>query len=156
MGREFHDTTDQGVILRTSNGGATWVIQFSAGEGHRYFRDVDFVDAANGWVVGPSGTAGSNAVVVHSTTGGSSWSPQSPGTLGLMATDFVDSTTGWAVGVRGLIVRTTDAGATWQIQRPPSDDAPWLLDVHFINGTTGWAVGGHGIILKTTNGGTGS
>src|SRR5437867_678348 len=52
---------------------------------------------------------------------------------------FISSTTGWAVGERGVILATTDAGKTWNIQAGGTLDR--LSAVSFVNASTGWAVG---------------
>jgi photosystem II stability/assembly factor-like uncharacterized protein len=56
-----------------------------------------------------------------------------------------------AVGVRGLIVVSDDAGATWrQVPAPVSSD---LLTVRFVDASHGW-IGGHdGVVLATGDGG---
>jgi hypothetical protein len=62
---------------------------------------------------------------------------------------------GWAVGEYGSIVRTSNAGTSWEAL-VSGIEVP-LRSVKFVNNNTGWAVGSEGNILKTTNGGgTGS
>jgi photosystem II stability/assembly factor-like uncharacterized protein len=58
---------------------------------------------------------------------------------------------GWTVGSAGTILKSTDAGATWSLTNPTTNDlrALWLID-----DVTGWAVGSTGAIFKTTNGGS--
>jgi len=56
-----------------------------------------------------------------------------------------------AVGIRGLIITSDDAGATWtQRLAPVSSD---LLAVHFPTAARGWAVGHDGVILHSADGG---
>src|SRR5438034_1339933 len=71
-------------------------------------RDVSFVDASTGTVVGEHGT------IVRTTDGGNSWTIQSSGTTqNLWAVSFVDANNGTAVGESGTIIATTDGGAHW-------------------------------------------
>ena len=58
---------------------------------------------------------------------------------------------GWAVGSGGLILSTTDAGATWTRRLPT---AATLRGVWFTSATEGWAVGSGGTLLhySTLNG----
>jgi hypothetical protein len=51
----------------------------------------------------------------------------------------------------GLILRTTDGGASWTRQSSPTGGG--LTGVSFVDANTGWAVGGGGAILHTTTGG---
>lgn len=64
---------------------------------------------------------------------------------------FFLGNTGWSVGEQGNIVRTTDAGNSWESLNSNTTTA--LKSVKFVNNLTGWAVGREGIIIKTTNGG---
>jgi photosystem II stability/assembly factor-like uncharacterized protein len=58
---------------------------------------------------------------------------------------------GWAVGEGGLILSTTDAGATWTRLRPTTFS---LHGVWFTNAQEGWAVGNGGTVLTTQDGGS--
>ncbi len=72
---------------------------------------------------------------------------------------FVDDRIGWAVGDRGLILRTTDGGATWRRQDAETDAL--LSGVWFADERVGYVVGGQalpagrscGVLLTTTDGG---
>ena len=56
------------------------------------------------------------------------------------------------MGNFGAILRTTDAGSHWAIQRDGMSDV--LFGVSFTDANNGAAVGSDGLILRTTNGGT--
>ncbi len=58
------------------------------------------------------------------------------------------------VGANGLILRTTDGGATWTTESSGTEIG--LSSVCFVDQNTGWAVGSTGTILKYTSGGGGS
>jgi photosystem II stability/assembly factor-like uncharacterized protein len=58
--------------------------------------------------------------------------------------------TGWTIGEGGKILKTTDGGASWILQRDANHQTN-LLDVYFADLNNGWAVGGE--ILHTTDGG---
>ena len=64
---------------------------------------------------------------------------------------FINSTTGFIVGFNGTILKTTDAGATWNCQN--SGTSTELYGVHFVDQDLGYVVGSS-TVLKTTNGGT--
>jgi photosystem II stability/assembly factor-like uncharacterized protein len=64
-------------------------------------RDIDFVDANNGWCVGDGGT------ILVTTNGGSTWIPEDSGTTAaLRAVSTVDATHAWVCGFGGLILRS--------------------------------------------------
>src|SRR6266849_4341008 len=132
-----------GIILRTTDGGATWTFQFRS---PRPLRGVSFGDANTGTAVGFSGR------IFRTADGGATWTPQSSGTTNeLFGVSFVDANTGTAVGVGGTILRTDDGGATWT---PQSSGTPQILSgVSFVDANTGTAVGSFGTILRTTDGG---
>jgi photosystem II stability/assembly factor-like uncharacterized protein len=57
-----------------------------------------------------------------------------------------------AVADRGIILRSTDAGKSWQQQASPVD--VMLTGIFMVDAKTGWAVGHDAVILHTTDGGT--
>jgi photosystem II stability/assembly factor-like uncharacterized protein len=73
------------------------------------------------------------------------------GDLTLLSVSFSDANTGTVVGDGGVILRTTDGGATWRLQ--PSGTSNSLLGVYFTDATTGTVVGETGTILRTRTGG---
>src|SRR5207302_4253075 len=98
-----------GTILRTTDGGNSWVPQ-SSGTGNTLFG-VSFIDANTGTAVGGSCGIGGESTILKTTNGGNTWVPQSnPGTVCLFKVSFTDTNTGPAVGDGGLILRTTNGG----------------------------------------------
>jgi photosystem II stability/assembly factor-like uncharacterized protein len=71
----------------------------------------------------------------------------------LTAVCFVDEHTGWAVGHWGVVLRTDDAGETWNVQRSDSSVDQPLFSVHFRDRDQGWAVGLWSLMLTTRDGG---
>lgn len=73
--------------------------------------------------------------------------------------------TAWAVGHDGVILHSSDAGETWQVQRrdpwtPPTEEAAHdprhgapLLDVLFTDASNGFAIGAYSLFLTTRDGG---
>jgi len=134
-----------GVILATTDGGATWSAQSSRTT--EDLNDVTFSDATHGWAVGVWGA------ILATTDGGATWREQSSGsTAELAAITFTDATHGWAVGTEGAILVTTNGGATWSAQSGGTTKQ-LLMAVAFTDATHGWAVGLGGAILATTDGG---
>jgi photosystem II stability/assembly factor-like uncharacterized protein len=134
----FHDEATKseidGVILATTNGGASWTTQESLhGPG---LEDVAFPDAKHGWAVG------SRSTIVATTDGGTAWRAQEANTEFpelFKGVAFVDARHGWAVGSDGFILATTNGGATWKSQRLGS--GLWWSAVTFSDAKHGWTVG---------------
>lgn len=66
---------------------------------------------------------------------------------------FVDARTGWAAGHWGVILKTSDAGETWVLQRSDQTVDQPLFSVYFSSQQDGWAVGLWSLMLHTTDGG---
>ncbi|MFP5316869.1 MAG: WD40/YVTN/BNR-like repeat-containing protein [Acidimicrobiia bacterium] len=154
----------------------------------RTLLGVDFPTPTHGWAVGDQG------IILATTDGGATWREQASGvppmapaagcdrgiegqaiestcTNVLFDVDFVDAANGWAVGSDGIVVHTTDGGATWARQElPPLDSisglgpgpggtdarAPhWedLLSVSFPDARSGAVAGPGGTILTTADAG---
>lgn len=122
--------TSLGVILKTTDGGATWVsladrqnnLVSSATKFTSLrevvatdFNDVFFANAQQGWVVGDVGT------IITTADGGTTWSLQAS-EIGkdLFSVVFLDEQTGYAVGggyptKKGNIISTLDGGQHWKL-----------------------------------------
>jgi photosystem II stability/assembly factor-like uncharacterized protein len=112
-------------------------------------RDVCFIDDQIGCAVAAVWTG--EGAVVRSADGGASWSTVAWIDHVLEGIDFESSTTGYAVGLQGGMLKSTDAGSTWN---PLSSGVPAdLYGVSFGAPGTGTAVGQIGVILRTTDGG---
>jgi photosystem II stability/assembly factor-like uncharacterized protein len=145
------------IILKTIDGGQTWIEQES--NANPQLRNLHFVDAEYGWVVGQGG------IIRHTCNGGELWVPQTSGTnFSLESISFVNRRNGWIVGgaftnngAEGVILHTSDGGQTWIDQTPGIING--LSAVSFVDSLTGWAAGGggstidYGMILHTSNGG---
>ncbi len=110
------------------------------------------------WIVGDSG------VILRSTDGGRSFlkhyytSRDKPGSdpagaagaVDLYSVLFTDADYGWIVGDNGLVLATTDGGASWREQRTGTDSQLFHLSFHK---DRGWIVGTGGVVLHTYDGG---
>ena len=157
------DTGDgmYGTILRTTDGGKTWIRQGDWSS----IPDCELlgISAADGevaWAVGSGG------VILNTIDGGATWVRQAQGmlpvTTAFQSLSAYDRNNVWAVGsIAGhtaFIIHTTDGGETWvregENDIPP--DPQWfyaLIDVHAFNENTAWAVGSRGSVFITTDGG---
>jgi photosystem II stability/assembly factor-like uncharacterized protein len=107
--------------------------------------DPQPVPSQLGWAVG------TNATVLHTEDGGTTWKEQSHGTGWLYSVNFPRRDSGWAVGQGGTIWHTEDGGATWKSQT--SGTKVDLSVITFATPLSGWAVGAEGTILHTEDAG---
>ncbi|KAA3652854.1 MAG: glycosyl hydrolase [Proteobacteria bacterium] len=125
---------------------------------------------------------GQRGHIVYSDDQGANWQQATvPVSSDLVAVSFPSPQRGWAVGHDGVVLATTDAGATWHTQLDghrvgelmlayytKQGDAQWtaeaerfvaqgaespFLDVWFADENTGFVVGAFNLILRTTDGG---
>ncbi|MGH8454113.1 MAG: WD40/YVTN/BNR-like repeat-containing protein, partial [Nevskiales bacterium] len=105
------------VILKTGDGGKTWVKQNFQPELEKPFLDVMFFDAQHGFVIGAYG------LFKETTDGGSSWNEF---TADIRAEEWhfngitrLGNGTLLLVGETGGIATSTDSGVTWLRQESP-------------------------------------
>lgn len=65
---------------------------------------------------------------------------------------FIDENIGFCCGSNGKIIKTTDAGLTWNLT--PTNITDLVEDIYFIDNQIGFACTGNGKVLKTTNQGS--
>ena len=170
------------TILATRNGGATWKVQnLGAAAAQTSLSGVACANASDGWAVGQAGGGVTNSglaagIILATTNGGATWTAQDPDSVAaassLQGVAFANPSDGWAVGAgvgangvapgRGIILATTDGGATWKVQSSGVVAGTVFNGVAFANASDGWAAGVGGgckfgsvvsTILATTDGG---
>ncbi|MEJ2594424.1 MAG: YCF48-related protein, partial [bacterium] len=143
---------ETGTILRSTDGGNSWTELMQDNQFH--FRDVFFLDAYNGFVVGTDLSLDHKAVIFHTTDGGETWDSNFfDDDQSLQGVFFTSSDEGWAVGgdaAQGaVILHTEDGGENWEYQEVAG--AQSLTKVCFISDELGWAVGYDGTIITTSS-----
>jgi photosystem II stability/assembly factor-like uncharacterized protein len=156
-----------GIILHTSNGGATWKKQ-TLGAATPYLDALACANRSHSWIVGEA--LNGDSVILVTGNGGATWKAREFNRRqGFSDIAFTSASQGWVVGSSwdangdpsGSAIRATaNGGASWQAQN--AGTTANLSGVAFANATDGWAVGAPydgdgdpvgGIILATTNGG---
>ncbi len=149
---------DSGTIVHTSDGGNTWQLQNSTID--VFIEDVFFLNKRLGWAIANDyffrGT-----IILKTTNGGALWtSSRYPDTTFVLYTvNFLDSLNGYLAGFSGVILKTTDAGASWNlavIDTNLTSHFP-IRRLAFLNPQMGVACGGQiditAVVWQTTNSG---
>jgi photosystem II stability/assembly factor-like uncharacterized protein len=140
-----------GVIIHTTDGGATWVQQQSSARDDLY--GVSFIDRSTGVVLGGSS-------ILYTSDGGATWNNASwPGGCAIRNVQLLPGGVGYAVGnqdlgghFRGHIYRTTNFGRTWaELALPP--EVTGLYGVQFLDSNVGTVSSRDGQIVHTNDGG---
>ena len=149
-----------GVILHTSNGGATWERQGKINEiPDVWLSSVNAIDAQNAWVVGGWVDSG---VILRTRDGGVTWQQQTiPIDAQGLELDCVSALNGdvaWISGEQGLILHTTDGGITWKREGQATIPQVQMQGVWASDAQHVWAIGmdttgEDTVIFRTKDGG---
>jgi photosystem II stability/assembly factor-like uncharacterized protein len=149
--RDVWMVSDVGEIFGTHSGGDT-VFRVLPAITAQPLRSVWTRSRTLAWAVGDAGLAPRTVVAAPGDT--ASWELRNAGaSFQLRAVIFPSDLVGFAAGFNGVgaILRSDDAGATWQAQT--SNTSRPLNDVFFVDPLRGWAVGDGGTIVHTATGG---
>jgi photosystem II stability/assembly factor-like uncharacterized protein len=145
---------EDGIILGTDNGGQKWVVQDSGVSLN--LRKIYFMDLKRGWVAGHQGT------LLKTEDGGMTWKKSTeiqkllevyerqflPSLFSLY---FSDEVHGYAVGHPGVILNTSDGGATWKRQLIDTEEV--LTGVACFDRSHCLVTGANGVIFNSIDGG---
>ncbi len=138
-------TGEEGVVLRSTDGGATWDTTDTGVDATLLAISFDTVD--NGVAVGENGT------ILVTEDGGRTWSqPNTGASSRLNGVDFAADGATWAVGDSGTMLRSRDGGVTWT-QLVFGTRLKSALQAVSFDGAVGVAVGADGTILTTVDSG---
>jgi photosystem II stability/assembly factor-like uncharacterized protein len=147
---------DSGTIVHSSDGGNNWVKQVTNRD--FFINDICFINKRLGWAVGTDYSV-YRTYVFKTTNGGLLWNSSAyPDTTLIFNTVyFLDSLSGYIGGLDGVILKTTDAGNSWN--RMPVDSSLYsqfnIRNFKFFNEKFGTACGGvmdfGGVLWITTN-----
>lgn len=160
------------LITGSADGGSTWQVRSRRPDGDILIGDlwaIAFGDADHGWAV-RRGVAYEKASLLASADAGRTWSEQFVAVSNgrLLAVAATDARHVWAVGYqyvkgssfpggKGLVLASTDGGATWTRQRLPAGLSPFR--VAFADARHGWLLAvnvdptGGDRVLSTSDGG---
>jgi photosystem II stability/assembly factor-like uncharacterized protein len=158
LGVAFHDPLNGLVVgenrhlLRTTDGGASWLTILGSDFGTDPFYAVAFPDPLHGYITGNNNDAW------RSTDGGVTWIQMTTIPAGSWShLDFLTPTAGFA-GANGACCATTNGGVNW-VLRSGYPDCPIMYSMDFRDSQVGLVGGYHaGLqqngIWKTNDGGT--
>jgi photosystem II stability/assembly factor-like uncharacterized protein len=147
---------DSGVIIHTSNGGTSWVLQNST---LNYFiEDVFFLNIHTGWAIA-NDFFYTGTTILKTTNSGENWTANRyPDTSKVIYTVYyLDSLNGYLGGYSGLLLKTSDGGNSWAQQFIDSNIISYfpIEKFAFYNYRLGFACGGiidiSGVIWTSTN-----
>lgn len=102
---------DKGTIIRSTDGGDSWNVFITDTSQQLY--SICFTDRMHGWAAGTD--TGGTGVIYNTTDGGQNWQKNFVTSFDLRKICFWDSKKGWAAGNGTKVIRTIDAGATWNL-----------------------------------------
>jgi len=134
-----------GAIWHTNDGGENWKQDI----GYELVNDLwsaDFVDSANGWIVGSD--------QVWHTTDGEIWQsvPNLPhSNQKFLVVDFIDRQQGWVSRSDGSLLHSVDGGINWQVLTvlPQSATA-----IRFVSSQEGFALNTKADLFHSMDGGS--
>ena len=158
--REGWMVGELGRIIRTTDGGQTWVRQDAGTK--RPFLAMSCLDAKTAWIAGKEG------IIYGTKDGGDTWTQfETKSNRHIFAIEFPTAERGHAVGDFGTMVHTEDGGKSWTTSRVPEsvalpesalDTGVEPGDVNLYGMSYGdpdhvWVAGEFGIIMASTDGG---
>lgn len=100
---------DKGTIIRSTDGGDSWNVFIT--DTSQQLHSIFFTDRWHGWAAGTD--TGGTGVIYNTTDGGQNWQKNFVTSSALRKICFSDSKKGWATDKETKVLRTSDAGATW-------------------------------------------
>ncbi len=134
------------VFLKTSDGGVNWIPNIipSGASPSKIYGNGNLL------LIG-----GGENVFLRSTDYGVNWKIITPvPSSSLYTIHFPDANTGYTAGYNGLMLKTTDGGASWKPSYASSGFvSPNVQGIYFVSANIGYAAYSYGMVTKTTNGG---
>jgi len=141
-------SAETGAVLKTVNGGNTWN-QVGTGP-----------ISAMVFTTNLKGFGACSGEIIATQNGGATWSScySNPNISEFWDIYFPDENNGyaaaWSVELANYVVKTSDAGATWDTLYKYDENFALFNTIYFRDALNGFVGCDNGILLKTTNGGT--
>jgi photosystem II stability/assembly factor-like uncharacterized protein len=132
-----------GLLMRTTDGGATWNSQTLPGAG-----DLEAIIRLNATTLL---IAADDGRVIRSTDNGAIWNAINTGAPNVLYDITHHGDLVWASGRDGGLVHSTDQGQSWTVQASNTNQR--LHGIKALSATEVVAVGRNGVLLRTSDGG---
>lgn len=136
-------------ILKTTNGGVNWLVQFA--ESNISYNSIDVINDTCLFAAGDS-LYGLKGKLLKSTNGGTNWlNCNLPGNMRVVDMQFISPGTGWISGYgNSLLYITSDGGTNWLLRS--SGISGQVGNIYFLDNFTGYCSNDR-TLFKTTNNG---
>lgn len=129
-------------IYSTFDGGESWICRYTPGSNWNQISSIAFATGTIGVAVGENG------LFLRTSDMGQSWAQlTNVPSIHYYSVCFTDDTTGYVSGA-GVVLKTTDAGNTWE----EVSQGFSFRDIYFIDNQIGYGVKGDNTVAKTTDG----
>ena len=137
------------MVYKTTNQGLDWIMTHDFQSGNGDFRKISVIDNKYCFAVEDGKR------VYRSTNYGDTWDSIGyvTGANHPYTCRFSSLQTGWVGGTYGEIFKSTNGGATWNIQYVNINNVGWIKPMYFHNNSIGWVAGGNTTLLFTSTGG---
>lgn len=96
--------TNQGLILRTMDAGASWIPEFLA---NNYLGSIDFLTSTTGFISGGN-IVSNTSIILKTMDGGDTWNVESSSSKRQIGAAFPSPNAGYTCGLNGKILKTTN------------------------------------------------
>lgn len=139
---------NDGAIMKTSNTGKNWVqIQSNT---QMPLHSVQFWNDSTGFIIGQN-TTGVGGIILKTKDGGKTWNKLIEGTIEPRNICFASNTSGYILMAFDKLLKTVDAGQTWEAITLPNGIRPY--GINFRNPSNGYMAAANGIFYITKDGG---
>jgi photosystem II stability/assembly factor-like uncharacterized protein len=143
-------TATSPATFATTDGGAHWDVHEMTTDNDEGMTAITFVDRYNGWMTDSTG-------LFRTRNGGTTWDFLGdtiiPFASPARVIHFRDTLRGWMVGDLGMVLRTYDGGAHWDVHEMTTDNDEGMTAITFVDRYNGWMTDSSGL-FRTRNGGT--
>lgn len=144
----YQSLPTQYALIKTTDGGTSWVSQVPNLPSGDRFISLYFTDANTGYAAGADG-------LLKTTNGGSNYFAVTNTAIVVYDCFFMNANTGWIawMDTSARVAKTTNGGVNWTPLGTGLNSTDQIYYICFANVNTGWCTG-YNSIYRTTNGGT--
>ncbi len=111
-GSVFVEGTYRSVVLKTTDGGTSWSLNYQGSRTNEQARRIEFADGLTGYIA-LERVSNPERYVLKTSNGGLNWHEISFPSYNETSIGFINENTGWIGGFYNPVFGTTDGGTTW-------------------------------------------